>query len=77
MIAVLGVMRQLGLAELLEHRSWERSLVVGLIAARLLEPGSKLATSRSWGQSTLASILDIENASVDELYAALDWLLAR
>lgn len=77
-IAVLGMMKRLGLEKLLaaEH-SRQRDLVLGMIAARLLEPASKLATSRLWKQSTLAAELSIEDADEDELYAAMDWLLAR
>ena len=77
-LAAAGMMRQLGMAELLDRDpSRQRDLVLALIAARLLEPHSKLATSRTWGESTLSSIFSVEGAGVDEVYAALDWLLAR
>jgi len=77
-VAVLGTLRALGLDALLEaRRSRERDLVVGMIAARLLAPSSKLATTRRWTQSTLAASLGIGDASEDELYGALDWLLER
>jgi hypothetical protein len=77
-LAVAGMLRQLGMADLLQHdRSRQRDLVLALIAARLLDPHSKLATSRSWGESTLGSVFAVEGASVDEVYAALDWLLGR
>jgi hypothetical protein len=45
--------------------------------ARLLAPCSKLATARTLGQSTLGAVLDVAEATEDELYGALDWLLAR
>ncbi len=48
-----------------------------MIAARLLAPGSKLATTRRWRQSTLADTLGVADADEDELYGAMDWLLAR
>ena len=48
-----------------------------LIAQRLLDPCSKLAATRLWGATTLAGELGVEGADVNELYAALDWLLAR
>jgi Transposase DDE domain len=76
--AVLGMLRAVGLETLLERRrSHERDLAVGLIVARLVSPASKLATARSLDQTTLGNVLDIAGASEDELYGALDWLLAR
>jgi hypothetical protein len=77
-VAVLGTLRALGVDALLDRApSRSRDLVVGMIAARLLAPGSKLATTRRWTQSTLASSLGVADASEDELYAAMDWLLER
>jgi len=76
--AVLGVLRTTGLERLIDaRRSRERDLVVGMLVARLLAPGSKLATVRRLGQTTLGATLGIAGASEDELYAALDWLGAR
>jgi hypothetical protein len=76
--AALGMLRSLGLEGLLERRpSRERDLAVGLIVARVLAPASKLATARMLGQSTLGEVLGIGRASEDELYRAMDWLLAR
>jgi hypothetical protein len=76
--AVLTACRGLELARLLDRASSrERSLVVAMIAQRLLEPGSKLACARALGRSTLADELDVRGASEDELYAALDWLGER
>ena len=76
--AVLGTMRKLDLPRLIASQpSRERSLVVAMIAERLLAPCSKLAMTRLWHTTTLAQELAVEDADVDELYAALDWLLAR
>jgi hypothetical protein len=76
--AVLAACRRLELARLLDRaRSRERSLVLAMVAQRLLEPGSKLACARALGRSTLAEELDVAGATEDELYAALDWLEAR
>ena len=76
--AVLGILRPTGLERLLDRRrSRERDLVVGMLVARLLAPGSKLATARRLGQTTLGATLGVEGATEDELYAALDWLGAR
>jgi hypothetical protein len=76
--AVLSACRRLEVARLIDRApSRERSLVVAMIAQRLLEPGSKLACARGLGRSTLASELDLVGADEDELYAALDWLAER
>ncbi len=75
-LAVLGCLRQLGLDRMLATRPRrERELVVAMIVSRVLEPASKLATTRNWHNTTLASSLSVEDADEDELYAALDWLL--
>jgi hypothetical protein len=80
--AVVGTARKLGLPALLAAtRSRERDLVEALIAARLLDPCSKLATARALGaetaESSLGESLGVADADEDALYAALDWLLAR
>jgi hypothetical protein len=76
--AVLGLARALGLPALLDRRpSRERNLALGLVVQRLLQPASKLASAALFRQSTLGEILGIADADEDELYRALDWLLAR
>lgn len=55
----------------------ERDLVLAMIAQRVLDPGSKLATTRLWKNSTLGESLNVVDAEVDELYDAMDWLLRR
>jgi hypothetical protein len=76
--AALAMARRLELPRLLERRpSRERALCLAMIVQRVLGPGSKLAMSRGFSQSTLASELGVEDADEDELYAALDWLLVR
>jgi hypothetical protein len=76
--AALLMAGRLGLARLLERApSRERALSLAMIVQRVLGPGSKLAMSRAFSQSTLASELGVAAADEDELYAALDWLLAR
>ncbi len=81
--AALGTLRRLGLEPILSRSpSPERTLVVAMIIARILEPSSKLATARGFqpetATSSLATVLELDQA-VDEtqLYRALDWLLAR
>jgi len=76
--AVLGSIGKLGLESLIGSKpSRARDLVVAMIAERLIAPSSKLATTRLWHDSTLAEELSVDDAEVDELYQALDWLLAR
>ena len=76
--AVLETIRRTGLDRLIgAKRSRERDLVVAMIAERLLFPCSKLATTRMWHTTTLAEQLAVADADEDDLYAAMDWLLAR
>ncbi len=76
--AVLAMLRRLGLESLIaSRRCRERDLVVAMIAQRILHPSSKLAATRLWETTTLAEELGVRDTDVDELYAALDWLLQR
>ena len=76
--AVLGMVRSLGLPALLDRRpSRSRDLAIALVAARLIAPASKLATAALLGQSTLGAACGVEGADENELYGAMDWLLAR
>jgi len=76
--AVLGILRKLGLAAIISAKHCrERDLVVAMIAQRLLDPCSKLATTRAWHTTTLGEELGVEEATEDDLYHALDWLLRR
>ncbi len=76
--AVFGSIRKLELDRLIASKpSRQRDLVVAMIAERLIAASSKLATTRLWSSSTLAEELSVGDADVDELYQALDWLLAR
>ena len=68
---------RLGLKKLLGPDCLERDLAYGLIIARAVAPASKLATTRWWADTTLGADLGTENASTDEVYAAMDWLLSR
>ena len=76
--AVLTAMKRLGFAKLLaSRRSRERDLIMAMVAARILEPKSKLATTDWWSTTTLPEILEVEDADEDDLYQAMDWLLVR
>jgi hypothetical protein len=80
--AVLATLRHLGLEQLIASRpSAERTLVIAMIISRVIEPRSKLATSRGLKEesatSSLALELDLQLEGDRELYAAMDWLLER
>ena len=80
--AVLGTLRKLRLDRTLAATaSTERERAIALIVARILAPGSKLATAPGLAADTardsLAEMLGIETVDEDELYAAMDWLLER
>ncbi|MCB1913606.1 MAG: IS1634 family transposase [Rhodocyclaceae bacterium] len=76
--AVLRAIHRLKLRELFgARRNRQADLVIGMIAARVLAPHTKLATTRWWQTRTLAEDLGIGDATEDELYAAMDWLLER
>ena len=72
---IRGVIGDVGLRSALRpKRCRERQLVEAMIVARILAPQSKLATTRWWRTTTLPEELEVEDATEDELYAALDWL---
>jgi transposase len=80
--AVVGTMRKLGLLQLIDtERSAARELSVAMVAARILDPQSKLATARGLDPETattsLLETLQLEPATADDLYEAMDWLFAR
>ncbi len=80
--AVLGTLLKLQLEQVIAgSRSRERDLVIAMIVARVIEPSSKLATARGLSPetctSTLGELLGVANASEDDLYQAMDWLLER
>lgn len=78
--AVLGTIRQLRLEPLLAtQRGPQREAVMAMIAARILQPRSKLATVRELRAATLAStlgeLLNLSDCDEELLYRAMDWLL--
>ena len=76
--AVRTAMKRLGFYNLIaSQRSRERDLVVTMVAARILQPESKLATTRWWHTTTLAAECGVADATEDDLYQAMDWLLKR
>src|SRR5438128_2144460 len=79
--AVLGMARKLGLDRLLPRRpSRLVKLALAMIVARVVEPAAKLATARQLSEATaahsLGAVLELGHVDEDELYLALDLLLA-
>jgi len=70
---------KLGLRPLLGPPSKDRDIAYALILSRVVRPKSKLSTVRWWNTSdtTLASDLGIADVTTDDVYDAMDWLLAQ
>jgi transposase len=80
--AALGTARKIGLDTILGPDGNRcRDLVLALLIGRILDPVSKLAAARALSPATastsLGEALGLGAVDDDELYAALDWLLAR
>ena len=75
--AVHAQARALGLPGLLGPPGRERDLALALIISRVVKPASKLATTAWWDDTTLGADLGVAEASTDQVYAGMDWLLAR
>ena len=83
--AALGMLGKLGLDDLLAQGQRQRArmvaLVTALVVARLLDPASKLTTARlldgTTATSSLGTVLALGKVDEQELYDALDWLLAQ
>jgi hypothetical protein len=80
--AVLGTLRQIGLDRILGPDGNRcRDLVVAMVAARLTDPLSKLATAKALSpetaSSSLGAIMGLGEVDENELYTALDWLCER
>jgi transposase len=80
--AALGTARKIGLDRILGPDGNRcRDLVLALLIGRILDPVSKLAAARTLSPTTASSslgeALGLGCVDDDELYGALDWLLAR
>ena len=81
-VAALGTVKRIGLDRLLPAApKRKRDLARALIVARLLDPGSKLATARALDEGTashsLGALLGLGRVGANEVYEALDWLGER
>lgn len=78
-VQAVGVaMQRLGVEGLIAAKACrERDLVLAMVAARIVAPHTKLATTRWWHTTTLAEEFGVADADEDDLYAAMDWLLER
>jgi hypothetical protein len=68
---------KLGLPALLGPACPQRDLALALVISRVVRPGSKLSTRTWWGDTTLGADLGVGQASTDDIYAAMDWLVRR
>jgi transposase len=80
--AVLGTAHRLGIDELIDPAgSRRRDLVLAMLVAQVIDPGSKLAFARGLrtetATSSLGQVLGVAGCDEDDLYAAMDWVLAR
>ena len=80
--AVLGTARRLGIEELIDPApSRKRDLVLAMLIAQVIAPASKLAFARALraetATSSLGALLGVSACDEDDLYAAMDWALAR
>ncbi len=76
--AVALAMQRLGFASVIASKPCrERDLVLAMVAARIMAPHTKLATTRWWHTTTLAEDCGVAACDEDDLYAAMDWLLER
>jgi transposase len=76
--AVALTLQRLDFASLVASKPCpERDRVLALVAARIVAPSPKLATTRWWHTTTLAEDFGVAGCDEDDLYAAMDWLLAR
>src|ERR1039457_4380310 len=76
--AVRVAMQRFGFESLIAWgASRERDAVCAMVAARIIVPHTKLATTRWWHTTTLAEEYGVVQADETDLYAAMDWLLER
>jgi hypothetical protein len=75
--AVWAQAKALGLPALPGPAGRSRDLAMALIVSRVVAPAPKRATLSGWADTTLGVDLGVADASTDEVYAAMDWLVSR
>ncbi|MGH7879921.1 MAG: IS1634 family transposase, partial [Candidatus Binataceae bacterium] len=76
--ALRVAMQKLGFEALIASRPGpERDAVCAMVAARILSPHTKRATTRWWHTTTLPEEFGVAEVDENGLYAAMDWLLER
>lgn len=80
--AILGTIRAIGLDKAIaSRRSPKRDAVLAMIAQRIIDPAPKLATARALNPDTTTNSLNqclrLGDIDEDDLYEAMDWLLAQ
>ncbi len=75
--AVHAMARKLGLPALLGPPGRARDLALALVISRVIAPASKLSTLAWWDDTTLGADLGVAEASTDDIYAAMDWLVRQ
>jgi transposase len=80
--AVLGTLRRLRLEEVVDPTSSRRrDLVTAMVVSQVIAPASKLACARGLraqtATSSLGEVLGVSGCDEDDLYEAMDWVLAR
>ncbi len=75
--ACFAMAERLGLAEVIGPACRQRDIVMGLLLARATKPGSKLAATRLFADTTIGADLGLSDVGTDDLYRAMDWLYKR
>jgi hypothetical protein len=75
--AVHAMAAKLSLPALLGPAGPHRDRALALVISRVVSPGSKLSTLTWWADTTLGADLGVEQASTDDIYAAMDWLAGQ
>lgn len=79
---ILHIIKNTGLDQVISSKPCpEQRTILGLITDRIINPGSKLASFKSFQQQTATSSvsqeLQLEDITRDDVYKALDWLAKR